>query len=75
MGFGDFKLFAMIGAWTGLEGLVMTALIASLTALLVALVGLVTRRFEAGQAMPFGPYLALGGWLTAMTRGVLPVLG
>ncbi|AGM40786.1 leader peptidase PilD [Spiribacter salinus M19-40] len=75
MGFGDFKLFAMIGAWTGPEGLITTALLASLAALLVALVGLITRRLEAGQAIPFGPYLALGGWLTAMTGGVLPVLG
>lgn len=74
MGFGDFKLYAMIGAWVGPEGLITTALLASLGALAVALIGLVIRRFEAGQAIPFGPYLAFGGWLTMMTGGTLPVL-
>lgn len=61
MGYGDFKLLAALGAWLGWQSLPAVILIASaLGAVLgVALIALGVTRRE--QAIPFGPYLALGG--------------
>lgn len=56
MGMGDMKLFAALGAWTGLEGLFQIMLIASLIALISALLLL---RLKRGKAFPFGPYMVI----------------
>lgn len=64
MGYGDFKLFAMIGAWLGWESLAPVLLVASLAALVVAIMGVIMRRLSLQSSMPFGPYLAFGGILS-----------
>lgn len=61
MGYGDFKLLAALGAWLGLASLPVLLLVASSTGVLGALALRITGRAQAGQALPFGPYLALGG--------------
>ena len=63
LGYGDFKLFALLGAWGGVEALLTTSLVAPILALVVVLIQIPRRGFHARQAMPFGPYLALGGWI------------
>ena len=63
MGYGDFKLFAALGAWFGWTGLVPIILLASLVG---AAVGLVLKRFSQlreGGYLPFGPFLAGAGFL------------
>lgn len=63
MGYGDFKLFAMLGAWLGWESLAPILLVASLSAMAVAMVGMSTKRLTLQSTMPFGPYLVFGGIL------------
>ncbi len=63
MGQGDFKLTAALGAWTGWQNLPLLLLIASLCGISWALVarGVFARKLSA--PIPFGPPLALSGWL------------
>ena len=63
MGYGDFKLLAALGAWLGVAALPGILLSASALGLLVALALRLSGRLQAGQALHFGPYLVLGGWL------------
>ncbi|MCG6871663.1 MAG: A24 family peptidase [Gammaproteobacteria bacterium] len=75
MGYGDFKLFAVFGAWGGWPVLVPTILVAALSGLLVAGVVAATGR-DARQPMPFGPALALGGIVVLLWRSqILGLLG
>ncbi|WP_049751649.1 prepilin peptidase [Halorhodospira halophila] len=62
MGYGDFKLTAALGAWLGWQALPALVLFAALTGLLVAIV-LAVRSRPLGQPLPFGPALALAGWV------------
>ena len=65
LGLGDAKLLAAAGAWLGMEGVPTTLLIASLSGLGAALLGrLAGRPISADTRLPFGPFLALGTWLT-----------
>lgn len=61
MGYGDFKLLAAIGAWTGWQLLLPVILLSSASGIFVAVVASVLGRFNRDQPMPFGPYLAIGG--------------
>ena len=61
MGFGDFKLLAAIGAWTGWQVLPVAILVsAGLGAVIGSLVLWLAKK-GADTRIPFGPYLALGG--------------
>ncbi|MDR0457460.1 MAG: prepilin peptidase [Burkholderiaceae bacterium] len=68
MGYGDFKLFAALGAWFGWQGLLPVILLASVAGIIVGLALKAARRLHAGGMVPFGPFLALGG-LAAMLIG------
>ena len=63
LGYGDFKLFAMIGAWGGPEALLATILIAPIAALLIILIQAPFKGIDGQREIPFGPYLAVAGWL------------
>ncbi len=63
MGYGDFKLLALFGAWLGWQYLPMIILLSSLVGAIFGLVMILFHRHEAGRPMPFGPYLAAAGWL------------
>jgi len=65
IGMGDAKLLAGAGAWLGVFALPIVTLIASASALLVILFRALIMRapVEAGQRIPFGPFIALGFWL------------
>ncbi|MBH79313.1 MAG: prepilin peptidase [Gammaproteobacteria bacterium] len=71
MGYGDFKLFAAIGAWLGWQMLPATVLIACSAALLYALATTVASKRESSQPIPFGPFLAIGGWGSLGARDTL----
>ena len=77
MGYGDFKLFAALGAWFGWQALVPIALMASVIGAVVGLGMKAMSALREGGVVPFGPFLALGG-LTAMLFGpqsILRVIG
>ena len=59
MGYGDFKLFAALGAWVGLQMLPHVMLAACLAAILCA--WWPRKRLSLKQSHPFGPFLAAGG--------------
>ena len=65
-GHGDFKLLAAIGAWVGWQQLLSVILISSLTGTLVGIALMIKAKSEQKPmtAIPFGPYLAAGGWIT-----------
>lgn len=61
MGYGDFKLFAAIGAWFGWKVLPASILLASVMGAFIGIGMMVFAKHGRNQPMPFGPYLALGG--------------
>lgn len=63
MGFGDFKLLALIGAFAGWQMLPLTILLSSVVGAVVGVTLMATGKLERGRPMPFGPYLAVAGWL------------
>jgi leader peptidase (prepilin peptidase)/N-methyltransferase len=68
MGFGDFKLFAALGAWFGWQALVPIILMASVIGAIVGIAMKFSSGLRAGGYVPFGPFLA-GSGLTAMIFG------
>ncbi|MFM9938951.1 MAG: prepilin peptidase [Hyphomicrobiaceae bacterium] len=65
LGLGDVKLFAALATWIGPEGLATALLLACLAALTAILVAHAQgRRLDATTPVPFGIFLALGGWTT-----------
>jgi leader peptidase (prepilin peptidase) / N-methyltransferase len=61
LGWGDVKFVAAAGAWTGVEGVALALLVASVSALLYLLGRqILDRGFDMGGRIPFGPFLALG---------------
>ncbi|MFC0668188.1 prepilin peptidase [Azotobacter chroococcum] len=66
MGYGDFKLLAMLGAWGGWQILPLTILLSSLVGAVLGIVILRLRKAESGTPIPFGPFLALAGWITLL---------
>ena len=77
MGYGDFKLFAALGAWFGWQALVPIILMASVIGAVVGIAMKMSSGLRAGGYVPFGPFLA-GAGLTAMIFGpssILSVIG
>ncbi len=68
MGFGDFKLFAALGAWFGWQALVPIILMASVIGAVIGIGMKFASSLREGRYVPFGPFLA-GAGLTAMIFG------
>jgi leader peptidase (prepilin peptidase)/N-methyltransferase len=66
MGYGDFKLFAALGAWLGWQMLLPVILLASAVGAVVGIALIAVRKHERAAPMPFGPFLAGAGWLLLM---------
>jgi leader peptidase (prepilin peptidase) / N-methyltransferase len=66
MGYGDFKLFALFGAWLGWQHLPQIVLLSSCTGALVGSVLILARGRNSQVPIPFGPYLATAGWISLM---------
>ena len=64
MGHGDFKLLAALGAWTGLAGVLPTILISSLVGAVIGSIWLAMKGKDTATPIPFGPYLAIAGWIS-----------
>jgi leader peptidase (prepilin peptidase)/N-methyltransferase len=66
MGYGDFKLFAAIGAWLGWQVLPLTILLAAGVGAIVGVVMILAKRARRETPIPFGPFLAAAGWLALL---------
>jgi leader peptidase (prepilin peptidase) / N-methyltransferase len=66
MGFGDFKLFAALGAWLGWKLLPLVILLSAATGAVIGILLIVLRGRDRAAPMPFGPYLAAAGWIAMM---------
>ena len=66
MGYGDFKLFAALGAWLGWKVLPMVIVLSAATGAVLGLLMIALQGRDRRAPMPFGPYLAAAGWLAMM---------
>jgi leader peptidase (prepilin peptidase)/N-methyltransferase len=66
MGYGDFKLLAMLGAWMGWQTLPVVVLLSSLVGAIVGIGLIVLHGRDRRQPMPFGPFLAAAGWIALL---------
>jgi leader peptidase (prepilin peptidase)/N-methyltransferase len=73
MGYGDFKLFAALGAWFGWQALVPIILMASVIGGVIGIAMKFSSGLREGGYLPFGPFLA-GAGLTAMVFGPASIL-
>jgi leader peptidase (prepilin peptidase) / N-methyltransferase len=71
MGYGDFKLFAALGAWLGWKLLPLVILLSAATGAVIGILMIVLRGRDRAAPMPFGPYLAAAGWIAMMYGDVL----
>ena len=63
MGYGDFKLLAMLGAWLGWQSLAFIIICSSLLGTAVGISLILFAHRKRGIPIPFGPYLAISGWI------------
>lgn len=63
MGYGDFKLLAMLGAFMGWQALPFIVLVSSVVGIVVGVTFLLFARKGLRAEIPFGPYLAVAGMI------------
>jgi len=66
MGFGDFKLFALFGAWFGWQFLPQIILLSACAGALAGSAWILAQGRDSQVPIPFGPYLAAAGWISLM---------
>lgn len=66
MGHGDFKLLAALGAWLGWQALPIVLLLSSLAGAIIGIGLILLRNHHQGKPIPFGPYLAIAGWIALL---------
>ena len=66
MGYGDFKLFALFGAWLGWQMLPVIILLASLVGAVVGITFILYAGRDRHLPIPFGPFLCAAGWVAAL---------
>jgi len=71
MGYGDFKLLAALGAFTGWQGIPIIILLSSIVGTIAGIAIMVIKNNGKSLAIPFGPYLAIAGWLTLFYKDII----
>lgn len=66
MGYGDFKLLALFGAWLGWQYLPLIILLSSLVGAIIGLTMIIFLGRDKSIPIPFGPYLAIAGWIALL---------
>jgi leader peptidase (prepilin peptidase)/N-methyltransferase len=66
MGFGDFKLLALFGAWLGWQYLPLIILLSSLVGAVIGISMMIIAKRDHNIPIPFGPYLAVAGWIALL---------
>jgi len=64
MGYGDFKLLALLGAWMGWQSLAVIIFMSSFVGAVVGIMLMIFRGHDKNIPIPFGPYLAAAGWIS-----------
>lgn len=63
MGYGDFKLLAVLGAWMGWQFLPQIIILSSLVGAIIGITMMIAFKHDKNVPIPFGPYLAIAGWI------------
>lgn len=71
MGYGDFKLLAALGTFTGWQGLPVIILLSSFVGAIAGILIMTIQNKGKSLAIPFGPYLAVAGWLTLLFKDAI----
>ena len=66
MGYGDFKLLALLGAWLGWQFLPLIILLSSLVGAVIGVSMMIITKRDHNIPIPFGPYLAVAGWIALL---------
>jgi leader peptidase (prepilin peptidase)/N-methyltransferase len=66
MGYGDFKLLALFGAWIGWQYLPLIILLSSLVGTVIGITMIAVVKQDHNKPIPFGPYLAAAGWIALL---------
>ncbi|WP_244613030.1 prepilin peptidase [Modicisalibacter radicis] len=66
MGYGDFKLLAALGAWLGWPMLPLLLILSAGVGAVVGSIAQLTIPRLRGMPLPFGPFLALAGWIALL---------
>lgn len=66
MGYGDFKLLAMLGAWLGWQHLPQIIILSALVGAVIGVTLIAALGRDRNLPIPFGPYLAAAGWISLM---------
>lgn len=80
MGYGDFKLLSLFGAWLGWQALPLIILMSTVVGSILGISMIVLRMMDRNKPIPFGPYLAIAGWISLLwgnqlTRSYLNSIG
>ena len=77
MGYGDFKLFAALGAWFGWQALIPIILMASVVGAVIGIALKINSKLREGGYVPFGPFLAGGGFVSLIwgPQAILSAIG
>jgi leader peptidase (prepilin peptidase)/N-methyltransferase len=71
MGGGDIKMMAMVGAFTGWKGVLLTTFLGSLTGSIIGIFLMVFKGKGRKTKIPFGPFLALGSLISLFYGGII----
>ncbi len=66
MGYGDFKLMAVFGAWLGWQALPLIILLSSVVGAVIGISLILVRGHDRNIPIPFGPYIAIAGWIALL---------
>jgi leader peptidase (prepilin peptidase)/N-methyltransferase len=66
MGYGDFKLLALFGAWLGWQYLPVIILLSSLVGAIIGVAMIIFAKHDHNTPIPYGPYLAAAGWIALL---------
>lgn len=66
MGYGDFKLLAVFGAWLGWQSIPLIILLSSLVGAIIGISMIVLIKHDKNKPIPFGPYIAVAGWIALL---------
>jgi len=66
MGFGDFKLLSLFGAWLGWQYLPQIIIISTAAGSVIGITLMVLKLIKRENPIPFGPYIAVAGWIAML---------
>jgi leader peptidase (prepilin peptidase)/N-methyltransferase len=71
MGYGDFKLLAVLGAWMGWQAIPLIVLLSSAVGAVIGITLIIALGRDKNIPIPFGPYLAIAGWIAFMWGDII----